>query len=110
MSNKSRIISLILAPLAILGLNIFLIFPIFKGDYTSYISSIESVFIAGSKFIYENFPHISWNPQWYAGFPFHVFYTPISGYLMALLHKIFSDISISHIQNYYRFSLYFYSS
>lgn len=72
-------------PLIILALNVFLVLPLFQGEYTQFISSIESAFVAQGKFIVENFPHLSWNPLWYAGFPFHLFYTPLPATFEVLL-------------------------
>ena len=44
----------------------------------------------------ENFPNQAWQPLWYAGFPFHIVYTPIIPYLLAVLNSVFSFFTISH--------------
>lgn len=82
---KKDWLGLFIFPLLIFGLNVFLMLPLFQGEYTQFISSIESAFIAQGKFIIENFPHLSWNPLWYAGFPFHLFYTPLPATFEVLL-------------------------
>jgi hypothetical protein len=81
--------------LLLFSLNLFLVFPLFSGEYTSSIGSIESVFIADARFIFNNFPHLSWNQYWYAGFPFHLFYTPFLPYLMALGHLVVTPIPLA---------------
>jgi hypothetical protein len=91
--------SFIIIPLCLLIVNAMLVWPLFSGGYTSQIGSIESVFIADARFIAENFPNLSWNPYWYAGFPFHLFYTPLLPYLMVLLSKIFGSIPL---ESWYR--------
>jgi len=84
-----------LAVIIILMANLILVWPLFIGGYTQQIGSIESVFLADARFIFENFPHLSWNPYWYAGFPFHLFYTPLMPFLIALLHFLYSSTSIT---------------
>ncbi|MBI3286621.1 MAG: hypothetical protein HYZ68_01095 [Chloroflexi bacterium] len=81
--------------LFILALNIALVYPLFNSAYTRYIASIESAFIADARFIAQNFPHLSWNPVWYSGFPFHLFYMPLLPFLIAALHGIAPDLSLS---------------
>jgi len=82
---KKDWLGLFILPLLIFGFNLLLVWPLFKGEYTQFISSIESAFIAQGKFIIENFPYLSWNPLWYAGFPFHLFYTPLPATFEVLL-------------------------
>lgn len=89
--KKTIFISILIIFLA----NIALVWPLFLGGYTQQMGSIESVFIADARFILENFPHLSWNPYWYAGFPFHLFYTPLLPALMALLHFLVPAVSIA---------------
>ena len=74
--------------------NVALVWPLFLGGYTREMGSIESVFIADARFIFENFPHLSWNSLWYAGFPFHLFYTPVLPFLMVLAHALYSVVEI----------------
>lgn len=90
-----KILFIFLASAFIFLANVLLVWPLFQGGYTQEMGSIESVFIADARFIFENFPHLSWHPYWYTGFPFHLFYTPFLPFLMALLHFLVPAISIA---------------
>jgi len=78
----------------LVGLNTALVLPLFYGGYTKYMGSIESAFLTDARFISENFPYVSWNREWYMGFPFHLFYNPALPYVVAGVHKV-SGISIT---------------
>lgn len=97
--------SFLVIPLFLLIINIILVWPLFKGGYTSELGSIESVFIADARFISENFPNLSWNPYWYTGFPFHLFYTPLLPYLMVFLHFLFVKVPL---ESWYRILIGFF--
>jgi len=84
----------LLAPAVLAGLNIALSFPLFTGEYTQHMGSIESAFISDARFILENYPHLSWYPLWYLGFPFHLSYPPLLPYLTALLSAL-SGVSVA---------------
>jgi len=75
----------LLAPAVLAGLNLLLSFPLFSGEYTHHMRSIEPAFTSDARFILENYPHINWYPLWYLGFPFHLTYPPLVPYLTALL-------------------------
>ncbi|HKZ34856.1 MAG TPA: hypothetical protein VJ179_03260, partial [Patescibacteria group bacterium] len=51
--------------------------------------SIEVSYISMARFLVDYFPHLSWAPFWYFGFPFHLFYTPVLPVLTALTHQVF---------------------
>ena len=91
---RSKIISLF-SSIVIFLLNLALVFRLFTGEYTAHIGSIESAFISDTRFIVENYPNLTWNPLWYAGFPFHLFYMPLVPYLVAVAHWTYPSISIS---------------
>ncbi len=78
----------IVALLGLLVLNVAVVYPLFQGEYTKYMGSIEAGYISGTKFIVDHFPHLSWNPLWYLGYPFHLFYTPFLPYLIAAINSI----------------------
>jgi len=82
-------------PVAIFALNLFIVSPLFSGEYTHRYESIEGAFIAHSKHIVANWPYLSWNLLWYGGFPFHYVYTPILPYFLALLNFLWPSISIA---------------
>jgi len=90
---KSRIVSVV-SPIVVFLLNLILAYPLFTGEYTAYIGSIESAFISDARFIAENYPNLTWNPLWYAGFPFHLAYSPLLPYLTAIVHCAYPSISI----------------
>lgn len=69
-------------------LNTVIVLPLFAGEYTQYMGSIEAAFHSHARFIDENWPYASWNPLGYLGFPFHLFYTPLLPYLAASIHKL----------------------
>ena len=80
--------------LALFALNVALVLPLFQGGYTRFTGSIESAFITDARFISEHGLFTTWNPLWYLGFPFHLFYTPLLTYLAAMFHSLLPDLSI----------------
>ena len=91
-----KIFSLVILPLGLLVANLYIVFPIFSGRITSWPGSIETAYIAVARFIKEFFPHISWNPYWYNGYPFHTFYNPIFPYLEAII-SVLTSLSIPKV-------------
>jgi len=84
-------------PLIVSGLvilNAALVFPLFLGGNTPYMISIESTFLTDARFIAESLPHVGWNPLWYMGFPFPLFYPPALPYMVTGLHRI-ADIPVA---------------
>lgn len=77
----------------LLVLNIALISPLFRGEYTQYMLSIESGHISYARYAAQH-PGANWNPLWYAGFPFHLVYPPAFPYLLAALSRIVPSLSI----------------
>lgn len=75
-------------------LNALCILPWFLGDSPSNLTSIEVSYVSMGRFLVEHFPHLSWAPYWYLGFPFHLFYTPFLPISEAILHKILPLISL----------------
>lgn len=71
-------------------LNVAVVYPLFQGQYTQYTSSVEPVYMAVARFIAQHPPCPTWNPLWYGGYPFRIFYTPMLPYTLALLHVITS--------------------
>lgn len=69
-------------------LNAVVVLPLFTGEYTQYMGSIESARLSDARFITENWPYAGWNPLGYLGFPFHLFYAPLLPYLVAAVHKL----------------------
>lgn len=74
------------------ALSLTLIFPLFRGEYTQYMLSIESGHISYARYAAQ-YPSANWNPLWYAGFPFHLVYPPAFPYLLAALSRIVPSLS-----------------
>ncbi len=91
-----KLITYFLIPLGILLLNIFLVLPLFKGEFTQSMGSIEAAYISDARWVFENIKDLSWNPLWYLGFPFHLSYAPVFPFFIALFHFILKSISIPH--------------
>lgn len=75
------------------ALNITLVFPLFRGEYTQRMLSIESGHISYARYAAQH-PGANWNPLWYAGFPFHLIYPPAFPCLLAALSRIVPSLSI----------------
>lgn len=71
--------------LVLVAVNLFVIYPYFFQDYPRWISSIEVGFITMGRWFAEEFLRSWWIPQWYAGIPFHLVYTPLIPGLTALV-------------------------
>ena len=69
-------------------LNAVVVLPLFAGEYTQYMGSIEASYRSYARFIDENWPYVGWNSLGYLGFPFHLFETPLLPYLAAVIHKL----------------------
>jgi len=76
-------------------LNAVVVLPLFAGEYSQYLGSIEAARLSDARFIDENWPYAGWNPLWFLGFPFHLFYTPLLPYLVAAIHKLPLALSIA---------------
>lgn len=65
----------------------------FEGDFGQNVGSIEISYIQMAKFWVEG--GTSWQPLWYLGYPWHVFYTPLLPALEVVLHY-FAGFSYGH--------------
>lgn len=77
--------------LVLLGLgllNVAVVYPLFQGEYTQYRASVEPVYMAAARFISLHPPYPTWNPLWYGGYPFRIFYTPLLPYTLALINAL----------------------
>ena len=68
-------------------LNFLLIRYFFVGDFNQNLQSIEISYIQMAKFWTEG--GSPWQPLWYLGYPWHVFYTPLLPFLEVVLHSFF---------------------
>lgn len=85
--NKKSLFFLIFI-IGILAINFILVYPIFTSAYTNFLGSFEAVYISEARFIFSNFPHLSYNSLWHLGFPFYLFYNPLLPFLISGLHFI----------------------
>jgi SAM-dependent methyltransferase len=70
--------------------------PLFTAKYLPYWQSIESTFIADSRFLAEHWPHPLWQPLWYGGTRFDFIYPPVLRYGTALLTNFFIPVKAYH--------------
>lgn len=78
---------------AVASLNYALIINHFRGEFSQNMASIEISYIQMAKFWVEGGG--LWQPLWYLGYPWHVFYTPLLPALEVLLNK-FAGMSLAH--------------
>lgn len=79
--------------LALGFLNFSIIKYFFQGELSQNIASIEISYVQMAKFWVEGGG--MWQPLWYFGYPWHVFYTPVLPFLEVVLHQI-GDVSFAH--------------
>jgi hypothetical protein len=79
--------------LVITYLNFTLIRFLFVGEFSQNMGSIEISYIQMAKFWVEGGG--LWQPLWYLGYPWHVFYTPLLPALEVLAHQIL-NFSFAH--------------
>lgn len=51
--------------------------PLFRGEFTQHLGSIEVSYIQMAKFIETSLPRFAWQPLWYLGYPMSLLYTPL---------------------------------
>jgi hypothetical protein len=104
-SKRASTVKDVAAALGLLVLNVAVVHPLFQGQYTQYASSVEPVYMAVARFISSHPPYPTWNPLWYGGYPFRIFYTPVFPYTLALLH-VLTSLSIPAAYRLITASLY----
>lgn len=88
-----EIIAGLLLSVVILYLNYSIIKYFFLGEFNQNIASIEISYIQMAKFWSEGGG--LWQPLWYLGYPWHVFYTPLLPFLELVANK-FAGFSFPH--------------
>src|SRR3990167_1460417 len=94
--NKNLFISsfITLIFLAVVAyLNFGIIRYYFEGEFNQNLASIEISYVQMAKFWVEG--GTLWQPLWYLGHPWHVFYTPFLPALEVLFHQLF-NFSFAH--------------
>src|SRR3989344_6902508 len=66
----------------------------FLGEFNQNVASIEISYIQMARF-WKEFGFGGWQPLWYLGYPWHVFYTPLLPFLEVLLNTLF-NFSFAH--------------
>lgn len=92
--RKKIIILLIL--LFIVALNVFLVWPLFQGEYDKNLASIGVAHILNARYLLR-FWNYGWNPFWYGGFPNHLIYPLLAPISLAVFQKIFSIFSMAQV-------------
>lgn len=87
------ILNYLLLPLGIIAFNLYLLYPWFLGSGPANLGSIEVSYVSMAKLLIDNWPHLSWVPIWYLGFPFHLIYVPVLPTLIAFSHAL-SNLTI----------------
>ena len=82
-----------------------LIKPLFKAKYLNRWGSIESTFVADSRFLKEHWPHPQWQPLWYTGTRFDYIYPPALRYGSAVISLMFGYIPV---KAYHVYTAFFY--
>jgi len=81
----SSSIFLLFSTILIVYLNFSLVRFLFEGQFNQNLASIEISYIQMAKFWVEGGG--LWQPLWYLGYPWHVFYTPLLPFLEVVLHN-----------------------
>lgn len=79
--------------LIVFGVNLFLIWPYLFQTSPGWVESIEVGFITTARWWAQNFPHVWWNPYWYAGFPMRFSYVPFIPLTTAALGTIIGNFT-----------------
>ncbi len=94
---KNHLLSILVAvfsTVVIAFFNFGVIAYFFEGEFNQNLGSIEISYIQMAKFWLESASG-GWQPLWYLGYPWHVFYTPLLPALEVLLSRIL-DFSFAH--------------
>lgn len=75
-----------IAAAALLALNIWIVWRLFRIDYLIHMQSVEGAFVSIVRYTREHWPHLGWWPLWYCGMPFANTYQP-------LLHTVAAAVS-----------------
>jgi hypothetical protein len=68
--------------------NIALVMPLYRVEYTDQMQSIEAAFISLARYILDHFPDLQWFPLWYTGIPYQNTYPPLLPLSVAALAAV----------------------
>lgn len=92
----SKKILTVLLILALIGLNVFLVWPLFLGEYDANNSSIGIAHILNARYL-SRFISYGWNPFWYGGFPNHLIYPLLAPIFLATIQKLLPFLSMPQV-------------
>lgn len=93
LSSVFAILVPFLMVLALGVLNYSIIKYFFQGEFSQNIASIEISYVEMAKFWVAG--GSLWQPLWYLGYPWHVFYTPVLPFLEVVLNQV-NGVSFAH--------------
>lgn len=93
LSSVFAILVPFLMVLALGVLNYSIIKYFFQGEFSQNIASIEISYVEMAKFWVAG--DSLWQPLWYLGYPWHVFYTPVLPFLEVVLNQV-NGVSFAH--------------
>lgn len=83
------ILTLVVFPAVLLWVGYAQVGPLFQGEFTQHLGSIEVSYIQMARFIKESLPHFAWQPRWYIGYPLSIIYTPLVPFFEVVANGIF---------------------
>ena len=89
------LISLGIIPIILYWVGMSHVAPLFRGEFTQHLGSIEVSYIQMARFIEMSWPRFSWQPLWYLGYPMNLLYTPLVPFF-EFAGKQFFGWSFSH--------------
>ena len=69
--------------------------PLFTGEFTQQLGSIEVSYVQMAQFLADSLPWMAWQPLWYFGYPLSLIYTPFLPFFELVSHLTFGW-SFSH--------------
>lgn len=100
-----KLTGLVILPVLIAYSVYWQIYPLFGGEFTQQLGSIEVSYISMGSFLSRFYPHLSWQPLWYFGYPFYLLYTPFLPFLEWGAH-VFLGFSESHAYRFFTAAAY----
>lgn len=83
------LLTLVIFPAILLWIGYVHVGPLFQGEFTRHLGSIEVSYIQMARFIRESLPHFAWQPRWYLGYPMSIIYTPVVPFFEVVTNGIF---------------------
>src|ERR1700675_4323011 len=81
--------SIALPCIALLALNVWICWRLFRVEYTTHFNSIEGSFIALARYLSTHWTDHSWWPLWHCGMPFEDTYVPLLHMIVGAVATVF---------------------